>query len=238
MTLRQSMTVGEERFRVRPWHADPTTAYLALGAEVARPSTQGLEHCLRTVADAGYRSVITSALHPDEAHVFELAHFEEFDRLCVLVHDLSGLAELAERRSATRCRRGRRRDRAAALAVDAAAFPELWQLDATGFSEAVQATPRSRFRVALQRGRVSGYAITGRAGRQAFLQRLATAPELQRTGIGSALVLDALTWSARHRADRLLVNTQRQNGRARSLYERLGFVMTPTELVVLTRALR
>jgi len=48
-------------------------------------------------------------------------------------------------------------------------------------------------------------------------------------------VLDALRWAARRRVGRVLVNTQTTNERALDLYRRLGFVRTPTDLVVLTR---
>ena len=80
-----------------------------------------------------------------------------------------------------------------------------------------------------------GYAITGRGAGQGFLQRLATDPDLYGRGVGSALVVDALQWSARRRARRVLVNTQRENTRALDLYRRLGFEPTPTDLVVLRR---
>ena len=85
---------------------------------------------------------------------------------------------------------------------------------------------------------VGGYAITGRAGRQGFLQRLAADPDAFGGGIGSALVLDALRWADHHRVRRLLVNTQFENHRARELYERLGFRPTGTYLMVLSRELQ
>ena len=84
-------------------------------------------------------------------------------------------------------------------------------------------------------GRLVGYAVTGRAGSQGFLQRLATDPDHAGTGIGAELVLDALRWGARRRVTRVLVNTQEGNERALELYRRLGFQLTPTDLVVLTR---
>ena len=79
--------------------------------------------------------------------------------------------------------------------------------------------------------------MTGRAGSQGFLQRLATDPDHAGSGIGSELVLDALRWAARRRAQRVLVNTQEGNERALELYRRLGFEPTPTDLVVLTRSI-
>ena len=102
-------------------------------------------------------------------------------------------------------------------------------------AEAEQATPVTRFRVAVAGDRVVGYAITGRGSGQGFLQRLATEPDLSGAGIGSALVLDALRGAARRKCRRVLVNTQQQNARALDLYEHLGFHGTPTDLVVLHR---
>ena len=236
MNSRHTLTVGRDRFRIGPWHADGAIAYLALPPEVPRPSVEGLRRCLVRIAEAGYSSVITSALHPDEAASFLQTGFEEYDRLRVLSH---GLADLDPPRPAlsvpARLRRARRRDRDLALVVDARAFPTFWRLDRTALDEAEQATPVSRFRVAHLDDRVVGYAITGRGAGQGFLQRLATDPDVAGHGVGSALVIDALRWSARRRARRVLVNTQRENTRALDLYRRLGFEPTPTDLVVLRR---
>lgn len=242
MTSRQLLSVGDDRFRVGPWHADERIAYLAMQPVLGRPSVEGLRGCLHRLAEAGYSSVITSALHPSETQSFNEAGFAEYDRLSVLSHDLSAISPPHRALDASiRLRRARRRDRDAALVVDARAFPTFWRLDRTALAEAEQATPTSRFRVAVlpdaavPGGRVIGYAITGRGSGQGFLQRLAADPDLAGNGVGSALVLDALRWAARRGCGGLLVNTQRENHRALALYEQLGFVSTSTELVVLSR---
>lgn len=242
MTSRQLLSVGDDRFRVGPWHADERIAYLALQPLLGRPSVEGLRGCLHRLAEAGYSSVITSALHPSEARSFNEAGFVEYDRLRVLSHDLRNISPPHRPLAApVRLRRARRRDKVSALVVDARAFPTFWRLDRTAMAEAEQATPATRFRVAVNPaagssdGRVVGYAITGRGSGQGFLQRLATDPDVAGNGIGTALVLDALQWAARRRCGRLLVNTQRENHRALTLYEHLGFVATTTDLVVLSR---
>jgi GNAT superfamily N-acetyltransferase len=236
MASRQLLSVGEDRFRIGPWHADDRIAYLALQPQVGEPTLDGLRGCLHRIAEAGYSSVITSALHPSEAGSFTEAGFTEYDRLTVLAHDLLDLdPPRPPLDSSVRLRRARRHDRDAALSVDGRAFPTFWRLDRAAMTEAEQATPVTRFRVATIDGRVVGYAITGRGAGQGFLQRLATDPDVAGHGIGSALVLDALRWSARRRCRRLLVNTQRENRRALDLYARLGFRPTPTDLVVLHR---
>lgn len=236
MSTRQTLTLGGERFRVGPWHADEAVAYLALTPDVPRPSVAGLRRCLDRLRAEGYSSIMTAALHPDEAEAFLRAGFVEHDRLRVLSHQLEDLDPPRPRPDPPlHLGRGTRSHREVALAVDHAAFPLAWRLDAAGLDDALTATPYRRFRVAVREGTVVGYAVTGRAGRQGFLQRLATHPDHSGTGIGSELVLDALRWARRRRVGRVLVNTQTSNSRALAVYRRLGFEPTPTDLVVLTR---
>jgi len=236
MRTRQTLILGNERFRVGPWHADPHIAYLSLTHDVPRPTAEGLQRCLRRLDGEGYTSIITAALHPVEAAPFLSVGFVEHDRLRVLSHAM-GEFDPPRRRSdpTVRLRRARHADRQMVLEVDRRAFSAFWRLDAEGLDEALGATPKSRFRVATSNGRVVGYAVTGRAGSQGFLQRLATDPDHAGAGIGSELVLDALRWAARRNVRRVLVNTQDANRRALALYRRLGFETTPTDLVVLTR---
>lgn len=235
---RRRLSIGGDHFRVGPWHADPTVAHLSVTADRQSPRRDHLAEALRVLGSQGYHQVITSALHFDEAGLFFGFGFEEFDRLRVLGHDL---IDLDPPRPALApgvgIRRAHRRDRPAALRVDALAFPPFWRLDESGLDDAVRATPRHRFRVADQHGVITGYAVTGRAGSQGFLQRLAVVPAADGNGIGSSLVVDALHWAARRKVGRLLVNTQEDNHRALALYHRLGFKLTPTDLVVLRRSL-
>jgi ribosomal-protein-alanine N-acetyltransferase len=95
----------------------------------------------------------------------------------------------------------------------------------------------ARFRVSTVRSRVVGYAVTGRAGRRGYVQRLAVHPDHASRGIGAALVVDGLRWLQRHDAEQAVVNTQSSNERARRLYERLGFRLQPSGLVVLEKPL-
>lgn len=236
MDIRQTLTVGGDRFRVGPWHADPRVASVAPSPDQPRPTVSGVLRCVDRLAEEGYSTAITSALHPREARAFLDAGFSEYDRLLVLDHDLADVDPPRPVADSVVIRRARRSDRPVALAVDARAFPPFWRLDAAMLREAEAATPVTRFRVALRGDDVVAYAITGRGGRQSFLQRLATDPESSGRGFGSALVVDALRWARRHRSHRLLVNTQLGNLRALELYRRLGFSPTATDLVVLTRS--
>ena len=233
MTIRRTLTIGRQRVRVAPWHADAEIAHVSLVPHAASPTVDELQDCVDQVRGLGYRAVLTSALDCSEAPAFLAAGFTERDRLVVLTHDLSGVGELETPHPSIRLRRGRRADRHRCLVIDAAAFPPFWRMDEGGLSDARSATPASRFRVAEVAGELVGYAITGRSGPQGFLQRLATDPDHWGEGVGTALTLDGLRWCARRRVTSVFVNTQVSNTTALSLYEHLGFRSTPNDMVVL-----
>jgi ribosomal protein S18 acetylase RimI-like enzyme len=182
------------------------------------------------LARRGYREVLTAALTAPEQSVFCSAGFTVHERLHLLRHDLRNLE--VPRPDGYRLRRARRWERKALLVVDHDAFDSFWRLDPVSLVEAIQATPVSRVRVAVDGG-IVGYAITGHAGDTGYLQRLAVQPEHQGRGIGRALVDDALTWLRSRNATAASVNTQEANQRALHLYERMGFVRVEPGLAVL-----
>jgi [ribosomal protein S18]-alanine N-acetyltransferase len=222
---------GAERLRVAPWRGDPTIAYLAPAAG-RPPSEASLVQCLADLSEHGYQSVLTSALTPAEQQVFRANRFVVHEHLHLLRHPLDH--PIATRSRATR--RGRRRDRAGALAVDHLAFEPFWRFDEAGLEDARHATPVARFRV-IDRSQVAAYAVTGRAGSISYLQRLAVHPERRRLGLGTDLVLDSLHWAQRHGSTGVLVNTQESNQGALALYEHLGFRREPDGLDVLELSL-
>ena len=124
------------------------------------------------------------------------------------------------------------------LAVDRLSFEPFWQLDSAGIDEAILATPRARYRVALdtrahdQEPRVVGYAIMGQGAGAGFLQRLAVHPEARGLGIGSLLVADGFRWLTRWGCRSVSVNTQETNERALKLYEHLGFLRQQRGIVL------
>jgi ribosomal protein S18 acetylase RimI-like enzyme len=85
----------------------------------------------------------------------------------------------------------------------------------------------------LHRGPIVAFAISGAAGGQGYLQRLAVLPEHQRHGHGRALTVDSLAWMRRRRLGHAVVNTGIDNEAARSLYESLGFRLLSDRLVVM-----
>ncbi len=220
---------GRERVRTGPWHAERGVAFLAPAADEPALSPHFLARCLEELAGRGFVSVVTAALPPGQREPFVTAGFHEHERLLLLTHNLAYVPP----RPRPCVRRARRRDRGRVLAIDAATFADFWRLDELGLQQAVTATPESWYRVAEgTSGEVAGYAITGVDAGEGYMQRLAVAPEHQRSGLGRALALDGLHWLVRKRARRVLVNTQMGNTAAFSLYVSIGFQLETSDLVV------
>lgn len=229
---------GQDRpLRVVPWRGDVRTAYLVPTG--SRPSTRTIKQCLSAMERDGYRSAITAALARADQEPFLGAGFTVQERLHLLTRPVADPSRQRHRTGAL-LRRGRRADRQSLLELDAAAFSPFWHFDDAGFDDALSATPSARLRVATGAGGhddITGYAITGRAGWRGYLQRLAVAPDRQREGVGTALVLDGVAWLRRWGAREVLVNTQEANEAALRLYESLGFHRRDDGLAVLRREL-
>ena len=210
-------------------------AFLAPLPGAPTPTLAFVRRCIDTLSAQGFTGVVTGALAAEEQHAFLAAGFTETERLHLLSHDLSDLPSAAC--SGARLRRARPRDREAVLQVDLISFPTFWQLDDAGLTDALTATPHSRFTVAVDdaSGRLVGYAVSGRSARNGYLQRLAVAPDEQGRGLGRALVADGLRWLARWRAEQCIANTQWGNEAALGLYERVGFRRLPEALAVLSK---
>ncbi len=218
-----------------PWRGQREVAHLVL-AEGSPPDRTAVEDSLVRLRRSGYTAVVTSALTAADSLPFVDAGFEVRERLHLLEHDLAEIPPA--RPSAPALRRAWKTDRSRVLTLDALAFDDFWRLDAEALRDALQATPSVRFRVGDSAGGdIAAYAITGRAGRRGYLQRVAVHPDARRGGWGRVLVSDALVWLRRHDARRALVNTQWQNDGALALYESCGFRRLPVGLCVLDREL-
>ena len=223
---------GHERLRVGPWRGDHSVAFVTPLGDARPPTASIVEQACEVLARKGYVRVLTGALASREQAGFLAAGFAPHEELHLLAHDLTDIPEVR----AVPMRRGWPIDRAAALEVDASAFPAFWRLDRDGLREALRATTVARMRVGVDGG-VVAYAITGRAGNRGYVQRLAVRPDHAGRGFGAALVVDGLRWLRDGHAHEAVVNTQTDNARALALYERLGFRRQPAGLVVLARPL-
>ena len=230
-----ALTVDSARVRAGSWRGSHDLAYLVplSGASTLTPST--LERIRAHLREDGFRSVVTAAVGPSERDMLAADGFTEHEALHLLRHALQG--PLPERpRRARGLRRGRAGDIDSILDVDRQTFEAFWRLDRDGLHEAIHATPTARLRV-IRDPDIVGYAVTGRAGTQGYLQRLAVHPGWQGLGLGIDLVVDALHWLRRRDVSTCWVNTQEANAAALSLYTKLGFIPATHQLTVLRRDL-
>lgn len=244
----QTLRFGDAWARLGPWRGGGRTAHLVVAPD-APLSGEAVLACLKRARAAGYEEVLTSAMGPAEEEPFVEARFTVRERLHLLTLEIDEEPRPPVRRSATEpartVSRATRRDRTAVLTLDDDAFDTFWRLGALGLRDALDATPVHQFRATRSppsrrsgtEPALTGYAITGRAGSQGYLQRVAVHPDAQRQGWGTALVADAMHWLWRHGAVRALVNTQLENDAALSLYESFGFSALPAGLAVLGRSL-
>ena len=225
---------GRERARTGPWRGDRRIAHLVPLPESAPLSADFVRRAVTVLSGQGYQKVVTAALAEGECEGFFAAGFEIAEGLHLLVHDLDDLPPMSE--IPGRLRRAWAFDRAAVVALDNLAFSEFWRLDDQGLTDAIQATPRARFRVAVPTAetRPYAYAICGYAGRRGYVQRLAVHPDFQGQGWGRALLLDGLHWLRDRGARTAVVNTQHGNQTALRLYQHTGFRRQPNGLAVLS----
>jgi ribosomal protein S18 acetylase RimI-like enzyme len=236
------IAVDGQRLRVGPWRGSRQIGFLSPLGDGRPLHASTVRHALDHLASAGYGEVITGAISETDVAPFSEAGFRIRERLALLAHPMTDL-DAAGERDASRVvtHRARRADRAAVLALDHLAFQPFWQLDETALDESLLATPVARFRVTggsrplrAQREPVTGYAVFGWSAERGYLQRLAVHPEHRGRGLAETLISDGLRWLQRRGALTTLVNTQEANERALRLYQRIGFVLEPHGLVVLT----
>lgn len=226
---------GSGRLRVVPWQGDAYVALVGPTSSGRLPTTEDIERCLQSLTELGVTRAVTPALSPSDAHPFAEAGFVLHERLHLLAYPIVDEPSKPDSPvGGIRLRPGRPWHRDAVITIDSEAFEPFWQFDRRALQEARKATPSHRFRIASNKREVLGYAVTGRAGRRGYLQRLAVAPGAEGTGIGSALVADSLRWLHQRGVRTAMVNTQERNSRAFELYKYLGYRPQPDGLRVLS----
>jgi len=219
--------------RVRTWSGDPSVAQMVLYQQRRLPTPDDVHRWLEEISARGFRRLRTGALNSAQAALLTPFGFEPIQRLALLEHPEP---RHAPRPSGSTGRLGAA-EHDAASAVDRAAFPPTWGLDAAAIADVCRATHRHRARAVHDGGCLTAFAISGRDGTTGFLQRLAVHPSTQGGGIGRRLVLDSLHWAGRWRCTRVLVNTHVDNHPALALYASTGFVRLDDHLVVLEHPL-
>ncbi len=206
------------------------------------PTSEAIDNwVLAAFESADIQRIRTGALFPAAAEAFLAAGFVEADRLTLLERALHDRVDTTPPPGLVTARL-RPRDLPAAAEIDRASFADGWRHDTASLQEIASATPQSRLRLitpssgrrpaANRRHAPVGFAITGCAGSNGYLQRLAVHPAARRNGAARVLVVDALDWLVRRGARRAMVNTGVDNLAALELYRRAGFERLQDELVV------
>lgn len=151
--------------------------------------------------------------------LLERAGFEKVNEVVFLEWDASPPPVV--RPAPARVRPFRPREIAAVAEIDHRAFRPLWQLSDRALGAALAQAAVAT--VAEVDGAIVGYQITTATGVGAHLARLAVDPPLQRSGIGTLLVADALRSLSRRGLHRVSVNTQSDNRPSLRLYSSLAF---------------
>ena len=229
-------------YRVQPWSFRPHIAHLVVNHQQRVPSLEDVRRWTDRLADLGYSVVRTNALGRGAGRQMECAGFTVLQELVLLELNSPRRALNSLLPSATANQFNRIATRhldnhqiADISDIDVAAFGIEWGLCETAITDVCAATPRHRLRSAGQP--LAAFAISGRDGRQGFLQRLSVSPGRQHQGLGRALVLDSLEWMTRWRVQRVLVNTAFDNHAALALYQGLGFRRIGDRLRVYERTL-
>jgi ribosomal protein S18 acetylase RimI-like enzyme len=224
-------------WRMRQWPNDGTVAHLIFVDHQAVPTPEAVEVAIEHARQRGARAIRTSALFPRSAAIVIGAGFEPIDRLALLTLDLDG-ALLADLEPVTRRLRPLQpwMHRRAAI-VDRSAFGPTWGNDTASLRDIRHATPSHHARIVRDRRSIAGFAVSGAAGDNGYLQRVAVSPEYRRRGIARDLVIDALSWMGRSGHARCLVNTGVDNVGALALYEGLGFRRLDDVLTIAERRL-
>ena len=218
----QILRAGGVVARVRPWAFEPNVAHLVLYNQSRLPTPSDITEWIDGLRAAGYDTVRTGAVGAQVGARFERLGFEAIQSLVLLENkNVSSLKTTSPKNSGvTRLATDDDHD---ASRVDVAAFGAGWCIDRVGIGDVRSATPRHRARAVRANGELISYAISGRDGRNGYIQRLAVSPAHQHQGHGVSLVTDSLRWMARWRVQRALVNTHTGNDAALALYHRLGF---------------
>lgn len=124
-------------------------------------------------------------------------------------------------------------DLAEVAAVDADAFPLLWQYSFDTLQRAYQHKIYASV-LSDSNGRLLAYQLSSGDSARVHLARLAVRKEAQGRGLGAALVADLIRFTRAANIFRLTVNTQGDNDASLKLYRRWGFLRTGEELAVFT----
>lgn len=117
--------------------------------------------------------------------------------------------------------------------LDARCFAPLWQLPEKSLQMAYKQSGYST--VAIYQGRIIGYQMSTESYSSAHLGRLAVDPDFRGHKIGKGLLYDLFSHYSAAGIHKITVNTQEDNFSSKTLYSRMGFILTDDKYPVLIR---
>jgi ribosomal-protein-alanine N-acetyltransferase len=115
----------------------------------------------------------------------------------------------------------RRRDLRHVMAIEQVVFPEPWSLAV--FTSELALREGRAYRVAREGRRVAGYFGLMLVDEEAHVTTVAVAPEHQRRGVGTAMMMEAVRTALDAGCRHLSLEVAAGNERAQALYRRFGF---------------
>lgn len=228
---RKSMNFAYRGHNVRltPWPGEDESCLISSKFGQALPvEDRNFIQYVKVVAKSmEYEKLLWQSASLDSDAMFARTGFELRDQLHILISwDTKTPFPRLGSEERISIRRARAMDIERVLEIDHLCFEPFWQLDSQGIEEANLATPRSRYRIAidtLDSREPIGYAIFGQGNSAGYLQRIAVDPQYQGKGVATALIQDGFQWLRRWRVHKVSVNTQTKNTKALNLYLGLGF---------------
>lgn len=153
----------------------------------------------------------------------------------MMAYERSGVDPPPEVSAPATIRTAHTRDLSVLLGLDALAFDQIWRKSLGNFNRALASA--ASFVLAELDGEIVGYAWCELIRQHAHLTRLAVHPGYQGRGIGAQLLQRAINDVLARGGNRITLNTQENNWRSRTLYERFGFVDTEQRMPVLWKTL-
>ena len=121
------------------------------------------------------------------------------------------------------------------VAIDAAAFGDMWKAELPALVEALRSTSTSALLGVDDptSGGLAGYAIVASSGSTGYLQRIGVDPVHHGQGLGRSLTRAAHNWTLRRGARMVILNTKPDNTAALTLYQSEGYTVMPDRLELL-----
>ncbi len=175
----------------------------------------------------GLDTIYSPALFPTTTRIWRRSGFTEYASLNVMERPLSrhtaDMEDIVISESAP--------DWDPILEVDRTAFEGFWGMSRAGLKDAFDTNKRSSL-ITIGAEGPAGYALIGSQWGVSYLHRIAVRPDLGGAGFGHRLLQASFDWAYRAGARSMVLNVRSVNGRAIRLYEKSGFLTTPTELQV------